>query len=224
MKKDWVGYEIVESVFSPAECDRLAGLLKNIKTKRCRAGIRNLMSQPAIAEFANDPRLLRVTEQIAGFRLIPFKAILFEKTGKANWLVDWHQDTALPVENFVETKGWGPVSEKEGITFVHAPTEALSKLLALRIQLDSSTRSNGPLRVIPGSHRKRLRNDAEFRKWTESGPHVECTVGKGGVIAMSPLVVHASSKCVNNRESRRVLHIEYAPSLKIKPGVFLAVA
>jgi hypothetical protein len=38
---------------------------------------------------------------------------------------------------------------------------------------------------------------------------VACTVEEGGLVLMSPLVVHASSKSSSHR-SRRVLHIEYA--------------
>ena len=45
---------------------------------------------------------------------------------------------------------------------------------------------------------------------------------RGGVIAMRPLLIHASSK-IWNLESRRVLHAEYADSLDIDDGVPLAV-
>jgi hypothetical protein len=40
---------------------------------------------------------------------------------------------------------------------------------------------------------------------------------------MRPLIVHASSKATDDRP-RRVLHIEYAPSLVLSEGVELAVA
>ncbi len=77
------------------------------------------MSNPAIRELANDERLLSLAKGIVGKTLTPFKATLFEKTGKANWLVAFHQDTALPVEKSVEGNGWGPSSVKDGINFVH---------------------------------------------------------------------------------------------------------
>lgn len=134
----------------------------------------------------------------------------------------WHQDTALPVERVPAVDGWGPSSVKDGVTFIHAPTNALSKVLALRVHLDASTESNGPLRVIPGSHKKRLVDDEEFAHWTKRNA-VTCCVGKGGVVAMSPLLIHASSKCLRD-EPRRVLHIEYAASLEIESGIMLATA
>lgn len=123
----------------------------------------------------------------------------------------------------IHAEGWGPASVKEGVTFVHAPTSALSKILAIRIHLDTSTKDNGPLRVIAGSHHRRIRDDQEMQHQIENGMQIELLVGKGGVIAMSPLTIHASSKCISDAP-RRVLHIEYAPDLTISPGVELAIA
>jgi hypothetical protein len=40
---------------------------------------------------------------------------------------------------------------------------------------------------------------------------------------MRPLLIHASSKAETDAP-RRVLHIEYAHSLDLKPGIRLAVA
>ena len=75
--------------------------------------------------------------------------------------------------------------------------------------------------MIPNSHTRRL-DDNEFEKVKGSAPEVECCVGRGGVIAMSPLLLHASSKSENDAP-RRVLHIEYADSLDLD-GVRLAIA
>lgn len=216
------GFLIVENVLSEPECDSLCTRLFEIDTYKKRAGIRNLMSEPLIAEVAADERLIAITEQIFGRPLLPYKATLFQKTAKANWLVAWHQDTAQPLESLPNSEGWGPASIRDGIIFVHAPTAVLSKILALRIHLDASTESNGPLRLIPGSHRERLLGDEKFREWTAK-ESVECHLGKGGVLAMSPLILHASLKSGRD-EPRRVLHIEYAESLEFADGIRLAQA
>ena len=215
------GFGIWNDVFDEGECDLLVNELERT-THKTTAGIRNLMANPVVRTFANDSRLNDVKASFSEGELIPFKATLFSKTGKANWLVAWHQDTALPVERVPSLYGWGPASVKDGVKFVHAPTDALSKILAIRIHLDASTDANGPLRVIPGSHERRITNDDKFRLWM-SCKSVKCCAAKGGVIAMSPLLIHASSKCVKD-EPRRVLHIEYAPSLDIAAGVRLAIA
>lgn len=217
------GYWIEENVFSESECTRILDVLSQNINHRTRAGARNLMAIPEIRNLAEQARLLEICEGIVGRNMIPYKATLFEKTGKANWLVAFHQDTALPLEECVEGDGWGPSSKKQGINFVHAPTWALSQILALRIQLDASTSFNGPLRVIPGSNHKRLIAGDEFETYVTSGKVVECTAGKGSVIAMSPLILHASSKAISD-DPRRVLHFEYAPSVQLAPGIKLAVA
>jgi ectoine hydroxylase-related dioxygenase (phytanoyl-CoA dioxygenase family) len=217
------GYYIKENVISKSECDRLIEILSLDNVRRSRAGARNLMKIEAVSELAFNKRLLAITKLAYGKELVPYKATLFEKSEKANWLVAWHQDTALPLETDVVDIGWGPSSDKQGVNFVHAPTWALSKILALRIHLDASTSSNGPLRVIPGSHSKRLLTDAEVDLSRKGKQEIECLVGKGGVIAMSPLILHASSKAVTD-EPRRVLHIEYATSLELAPGGTLAIA
>ncbi|HQU91532.1 MAG TPA: phytanoyl-CoA dioxygenase family protein [Pyrinomonadaceae bacterium] len=219
---EYDGYAVREAVFSEVECEMLlTELAENLDLDR--AGVRNLMGLEIVEHIANDARLLSLTQELTGTQLIPFKAILFNKTGKANWLVAWHQDTALPIECDVAADGWGPSSIKDGVVFAHAPTEVLDKILALRIHLDPSTPANGPLRVIPGSHRHRVSDETEFRELVNSGPQTEVTVDRGGVIAMRPLLIHASSKCLSD-EPRRVLHIEYAPSLRIAEGVELAKA
>jgi len=79
-----------------------------------------------------------------------------------NWLVPWHQDTALPLEERRDAPGWGPWSVKSGITYAHAPARALARVVALRLHLDDSRSDNGPLRVIPGTHRLRVLTDADI--------------------------------------------------------------
>ena len=52
---------------------------------------------------------------------IAFRATLFDKSPVANWLVVWHQDTALPLRHHVAEPGWGPWSTKAGVLYAHAP-------------------------------------------------------------------------------------------------------
>ncbi|MGH9947924.1 MAG: phytanoyl-CoA dioxygenase family protein [Pyrinomonadaceae bacterium] len=217
------GFCIEPNVFTADECQRIFSSIRSTEDFRSRAGVRNLMANQEVAAIAKDQRLLGITKQISGKSLTPFKATLFEKTGKANWLVAWHQDTALPLEKPIHADGWGPSSVKAGVAFVHSPTWALRQILALRIQLDSSTPENGPLKVIPGSHKKRLLTDLEFDRVVFDGPRVDCVAERGSVIAMRPLIVHASSKSLSHKP-RRVLHIEYAESLDLGNGIRLAIA
>lgn len=217
------GYFVEDHVFEAEECRILAEELCECDSNIRRGGIRNLMSNQHVVRIANDQRLSALLLRLTSLEMTPYKATLFEKTGKANWLVAFHQDTALPVETFLAADGWGPRSTKRGITFAHAPTSALNRIVAIRIHLDDSTSINGPLRVIPGSHQRRLREDPEFGAALSSRRPVECLTNRGGVIAMSPLILHASSKILADKP-RRVLHIEHTDSLDIAEGIRLAVA
>jgi hypothetical protein len=126
--------------------------LLNAPVKRGRAGARHLMRLPDVAKIAVDRRLLDIAKGELGAEPLPFRATLFEKSGRGNWLVVWHQDTVLPLRKRFEAPGWGPWSEKSGVIYARAPASALSRVVALRVHLDASTTDNGPLRVVPGSH------------------------------------------------------------------------
>ena len=91
------------------------------------------------------------------------------------------------------------------------------------MHLDRSTADNGPLRVIPDSHLAGVLSDSEIHEYVKGHSHVECHASRGGVLAMRPLLIHSSSKA-KNADRRRVLHIEYASSLNLGPGIQLAVA
>jgi ectoine hydroxylase-related dioxygenase (phytanoyl-CoA dioxygenase family) len=181
------------------------------------------MSHPSVARLADDERMLRSARRFVGDVAIPFRATLFEKTGQANWLIAWHQDRGLPLMETFDAPDWGPWTMKDGVRHALAPAWALERVIALRLHLDDSTAVNGPLRVIPGSHLHGVLSDADVLKRASQGSEIECTVPKGGVIAMRPLLIHASSKCVADLP-RRVLHIEYADALELAPGIRLSLA
>jgi ectoine hydroxylase-related dioxygenase (phytanoyl-CoA dioxygenase family) len=224
-----LGYFIENNVFSVNECDSLVDLLTELNNhkqnvnKRKQAGARHLMSSTQIVEFAKDSRLVNFAEKFLGNKVIPFRATLFDKSLLNNWLVTWHQDTALPLKSFFNDNAWGPWSKKGDILYAHAPTWALSQVVALRIHLDESTNENGPLKIIPYSHLLGVLSDEEVLSYSKSNSSIECLVEKGGVLAMSPLLIHCSSK-VKSNNPRRVLHIEYTENLELATNISLAIA
>jgi hypothetical protein len=220
---DEPGYGIFPGVFGAAELAPVEAALRDAAAARTRAGARHVLALPAVRSLAEDPRLRRLADAFVGTAR-PFRATLFEKSASANWLVVWHQDTALPLEAHADARSWGPWSIKAGVHYAHAPAEALASVVALRVSLDPSTEMNGPLRVVPGSHRAgRLDGEAAIHEAVRAAMPVTCTVGAGGVVAMRPLVLHASSKSTS-AEPRRVLHIEYASRWDFGGGIRLAVA
>lgn len=217
-----LGSAVLCDVFRGGECDRLLAALESQGLSRGRAGARHILCDPAVLAAARDERMMAVATAVLGPGAAPFRATLFAKTGKANWLVVWHQDTALPLEDKIDSPEWGPWSKKAGVDYAHAPAWALERVVALRLHLDDSTLDNGPLRIIPGSHRSGVLSDSEVFEISREGTPFPCLAGRGAVVVMRPLLIHSSSKARSDKP-RRVLHIEYADALQLRPGIRLAV-
>jgi hypothetical protein len=221
--KDAAGFEVFASVLAETEVVDIGEALQSELIDRSRAGARHLMHHPHVDRVAHDPRLVAIASRFLTPAAIPFRATLFDKSIDNNWLVVWHQDTALPLRERRDVSGWGPWSVKAGITYARATATALSRVIALRLHIDDSGPGNGPLRVLPGTHTRGVMPDAEVAQLARDVHAVDCICPAGGVVAMRPLLVHASSKAENNRP-RRVLHIEYADALALGDGLELAVA
>ncbi len=217
------GFAILPALFSHEYLDQLLQEIDESTPRRSRAGIRHALSLSPVMAVAREPQMIELAREILGSEAFPFRATLFDKSPAANWLVVWHQDTALPLRQRIELPGWGPWSVKEGIDYAHAPSAALSQVLALRVSCDDSTLSNGPLRVLPATHTLGVLSDDTLHNLSTRVAPVDCVVPRGGIVAMRPLVVHASSKS-QTEIPRRVLHIEYAASESIAQPLQLAVA
>jgi ectoine hydroxylase-related dioxygenase (phytanoyl-CoA dioxygenase family) len=216
------GHATFEHVFTRAEMARLLEALSTASLDRTKAGARHILSVPAVRDLCADPRMLDIASQFVGATAVPFRATLFDKSPGANWLVVWHQDTALPLRARIEDAEWGPWSTKAGVIYAHAPAWALEQVVALRVSLDDSTETNGPLRVLPDTHRGGVLSAADIESLARETIPVNCLAASGGVVAMCPLTIHASSKSTD-AQPRRVLHIEYAAAVRLSRGIELAL-
>ncbi len=81
--------------------------------------------------------------------------------------------------------------------------------MTLRLHLDDCDAFNGALQVLPGSHASGRLDDPQIAHWRKTVEPMTCAVGRGGVLLMRPLLLHASGKARDPRH-RRVVHIEYA--------------
>ncbi len=217
------GFAILPGIFSFETLDFLLHEIENVAPRRSRAGIRHALRLPPVAELARQPQLMELARGVLGQEAFPFRATVFDKSPMANWLVVWHQDTALPLRSRLEVNGWGPWSVKDGIHYAHAPTAVLNHVVSLRVSLDDSSVENGPLRVLPGIHRRGVLSDDDVHQIAASATPVDCVAARGAVVIMRPLTIHASSKS-RSTQPRRVLHIEYAASTSIAEPLQLAIA
>lgn len=170
------GFEIVPHCLQGSDVDALAVALSQASMRRSRAGMRNALQVEAVRKLALDPSLLKLARSALGQQALPFCGTLFDKSPASNWLVVWHQDTALPLRERRDAIGWGPWSVKEGVICAHAPAKALEQVLAIRIHLDESTTQNGPLRVLPGTHKSGVLSDDTIHDLSFRVPEVVCQV------------------------------------------------
>lgn len=217
------GFAIVPSVLSTRELIPILVSLADLEPPRGRAGIRHVLNHPTVKVVAQNPRLMEMAQAVLGSAAFPFRATLFDKTPEGNRLLGWHQDVALPLQNKMESSDWGPWSEKEGVVYAHGPAAALEQVLALRLHLDDVTEDGGPLRALPGTHGLGILKPEEIERHSTYEQPVECIGARGAVVAMRPLVIHASSKS-HSQAPRRVLHIEYAANLGIVTPLQLAIS
>jgi len=93
---------------------------------------------------------------------------------------------------------------------VQPPADVLERIVALRLHVDDCGGDDGPLKVVPGSHRRGRLDDAEAIALRDARGTVACPVPRGGAMLMRPLLLHASSKATG-ASRRRVLHFLFGP-------------
>lgn len=202
------GFAVIPNVIGDDDVQVLEQRLAELESSS-RGGIRNLLHSPAICAFAGSPALRRLVDSVLGAAAVAVKGTLFDKTGAANWMVPWRQDLAIAVRERREAEGYGAWSAKDGVPHVLPPPRVLEQMLAVRVHLDDCSAANGPVRVIPGSHRFGRLADRRIEELRESVAEVVCEVARGGALLMRPLLLHASWKA-EQPGHRRVVHIEYA--------------
>ena len=202
------GFAIIhEPLLLPGQIGELEQLLTPPHTSD--GGQRNLLDRPDIIALANSRALLRLVEPVLGPYAFPVRAILFDKTPQANWKVAWHQDLTIAVRKRLPLPGFGPWSTKAGVIHVQPPVGYLEEMLSVRLHLDDCGPANGPLRVLPGSHRAGKIPEHQIPVWRTRLPEQICLVPRGCTMLMRPLLLHASSPATVATH-RRVLHVEYA--------------
>lgn len=172
--------------------------------------IRNLFAVvPRVRELCQSVAVRALVEPLLGKSCFPVRGILFDKTLEAPWKVAWHQDLSIAVRERLEVEGFGRWSEKAGVVHVQPPVKILEGVLTLRLHLDDCDESNGPLRVMPGSHLAGRLNEEEIQSWRRRVSPATCLVPRGGGLLMKPLLLHSSSSPRTPRH-RRVIHLEFA--------------
>lgn len=204
------GFSILNNIYGQREIRKIKKVIDQHihRLEEKPFAIRCLLQQiPALKELLINKNLKHIISTIDKNAFLT-KAIYFDKPPQKNWYVTWHQDVPINVAEKIMSEGYSSWTKKEGVVGVCPPLEVLDNIFTIRIHLDDTDERNGALKVLAGSHKKRLTND-EIRVITENSVPYVVEVASGGVQLMKPLLLHASSK-VTNQKRRRVLHLEFS--------------
>jgi ectoine hydroxylase-related dioxygenase (phytanoyl-CoA dioxygenase family) len=164
---------------------------------------------PAVRQLSTSAAIRALIEPILGPAARVVRGLLFDKTAAANWKVPWHQDLTIAVKERRDAPGFGPWSIKADITHVQPPLDVLEQMLTIRLHLDDCGPDNGPLRVLPGSHKRGVINASTIAQLRQQTAETLCTLPAGGALVMRPLLLHASAPATSPGH-RRVIHLEFA--------------
>jgi len=203
------GFTVAPASLSDAQCAELDDYVSTLDLHG--AGTRELLSFDWARAFARQLRESPSLGSLLGSSRTAIQCTYFEKVASRNWLVALHQDLSIPVAERradAPCKAW---SEKGGTWFCQPPVDFLAQLVAVRVHLDDSTEVNGPLRVVPGSHRLGRIASHEIAAHRRRLGELACLAPRRALLAMRPLILHASSKSTSTTP-RRVLHYVFGPA------------
>jgi hypothetical protein len=169
---------------------------------------------PAAAGVWRQPPLPEALAAVLGPDYGLVRGLYFDKPPGATWSLPWHKDLTIAVrDNRLPSARFGKPTVKAGVPHVEAPREVLERMVTARLHLDDMTEENGPLKVIPGSHR------AGKAAADGTTPPRTVLARRGDVLLVRPLVEHCSGRPhPDTRQHRRILHLEFAASADLPDG------
>ncbi len=219
------GFWLVPNVYSPEQItEMLRGISEALDetdddAMRSQAGsvyaARNVLR---IFPWAGDiwrqeplPSLLRA---VLGDEFGLVRGLYFDKPPERTWALPLHKDMTIAVrDNSLPSERFCKPTRKAGVPHVEAPEQLLEKMLTARIHLDDVRADNGPLQVVPGSHRTGKRMDLR------TVPPHPVFARAGDVLLMRPLLVHGSiASAPTTDRHRRILHLEFAGRRDLPDG------
>jgi ectoine hydroxylase-related dioxygenase (phytanoyl-CoA dioxygenase family) len=209
------GYCLIPGLLSPGRIGRLIDAFAHAGVGRLERrgetfGARNILAMQEVCELLREPALVSIVREIVGDDARPVRGLFFDKTEGANWPVPWHQDLTVALAARRDVDGWSAWSIKAGVIHAQPPVHVMERILTVRLHLDNCAANNGPLRVLPGTHRLGRLSRERIVRLQNDVSDVTCIGDAGSALMMRPLLLHASSPAKTPRH-RRVLHLEFAP-------------
>nr|WP_196782934.1 MULTISPECIES: phytanoyl-CoA dioxygenase family protein [Chryseobacterium] len=209
------GFTVINDLFSDEEIEKISEKILNTDTSNSNFrksddlfAVRQFLKEvPEVKDLIFNNRIKTVIREIFGEKYIAVKSIYFDKPETSNWYVAYHQDLTISVDKKLELDGFGPWTTKKNQFAVQPPLKILENIFTIRIHLDDTDENNGALKVVPRSHAKGIYRP-ETIDWATETEEI-CSVKKGGIMIMKPLILHGSNR-TNDGRRRRVIHIEFS--------------
>jgi hypothetical protein len=203
------GFRFQRCLFERAEIAALTPVLAAIPSsaagKRWAGGeLTALLQVPAMQPIQRE-----VAEMLPEMAVL--RAVAFRKDADANWFVPPHQDRSIAVPSAALPPGFSNLTRKDGGWQAEAPVELLATMRNCRIFVDRATVDDGPLEVIPGSHRRGRIEQAEIPAAVGQKTWLPLTGEAGDVVILSPLLLHRSRRATEP-SGRRLLQLELIPT------------
>jgi Phytanoyl-CoA dioxygenase (PhyH) len=221
------GFALLPSVFNDGQVERIRAELTDLlhgpageaTTMRSQSGnvygARNLLELwPHASRAWRQAPLPQILAATLGPDYGLVRVLYFDKPPDRSWALPWHKDLTIAVrEHRGPTPSFSKPTRKAGVPHMEASCAVLEAMLTIRIHVDEVTEENGPLQVIPGSHRS-----GKELLLSEAPPHT-VLARRGDVLLMRPLLAHSSREsAVGTQRHRRILHLECSGSPLLPDG------
>jgi hypothetical protein len=219
------GFVFLAGIFTTAEVEQMLSSLESALLAENDPAIRGddgavyaarniLTLWPGCATVWKKAALASALRSALGPELGLVRVLYFDKPPGQSWALPWHKDLTVAVrDNRLPSALFRRPTAKAGVPHVEAPVEVLQAMLTVRIHLDEVTDENGPLKVVPGSHRTGKRIELD------SAPVRALHAAAGDVLLIRPLVLHCSNRShPETTRHRRILHLEFAASATLPDG------
>jgi hypothetical protein len=182
------------------------------------AGARSFdLGEAVLATLIASPPVREMIEVLLGPRAVAVRALAFRKSRRVNWHVAWHQDMTVALSRCVDgVAGFGQWTTKCGVPHAVAPRRLLERMVTARVHLDEVAATDGPLEILPGSHRAGRLPARDLRDRAPSYSANICLADAGEIHIFRPLLAHRSKRATGD-SSRRIVQIEFAPPDALPP-------
>lgn len=171
-------------------------------------GVR-LYDQPSLKLCLCEGRVGEIARSILGTSAKPVRAILFDKTGDANWALAWHQDRTIAVRKRAVVLGFENWTIKDGAAHVEPPFDLIGRMVTARIHIDPVPAGNAPLLIAPGSHALGRLAEGEIDAVVQRCGTYMCLADPGDVWLYKTAILHGSDRSVGDGR-RRVVQVDFA--------------